>query len=234
LIDAALPSQHGPMLRACLCALWATFAVPVLAGAADGTCETALVLAIDVSNSVDENEYRLQVDGLVEALRDPMIAEALVDGQVALSVMQWSGARDQRVSIPWRRMTSPAEVALMAGTLRSLPRAFIRSGTAPGDAVRRGLDLMAEVSDCARQVIDVSGDGQRNMGSDVARARDAAEAAGVTVNAIAIETAGNALSYFFRRELITSDGFVMSAQGHWDYPNALRRKIRRELSPPVG
>ncbi|TNC50510.1 DUF1194 domain-containing protein [Rubellimicrobium rubrum] len=222
------------MLRACLSALAGLLAFSALAGTVDGRCDTALVLAIDVSNSVEEAEFRLQIDGLVEALEDPVITDALVEGQVALAVMQWSGAREQRVSVPWRRMATQADVAILAGTIRSLPRAYIRSGTAPADAIRRGLALLSEVPECRRHVIDLSGDGQRNMGLNVSRARDAAVAEGVTINAIAIETTGTAISDFYRSEMVTPDGFVMSARGHRDYPRAIRRKIQRELSPPVG
>ncbi|WP_210526748.1 DUF1194 domain-containing protein [Rubellimicrobium arenae] len=222
------------MLHACLSVLAACLAIPAVAGVADGSCDTALVLAIDVSNSVDDEEYRLQIDGLAEALADPFIKEALVDGQVALTVMQWSGTTNQHVSIPWRRMTTPADVTLLAEEAGTLPRAFIGSGTAPGDAVQRALGLLAEVPDCRRHVIDVSGDGQRNMGMTTTVARAAAEADAVTVNAIAIEITGNAVAFFFRHELITRDGFVVGAEGHRDYARALRLKLRRELNPPVG
>lgn len=222
------------MLRTCLSTFVGLLASSALAGVADGSCDTALVLAIDVSNSVEEAEFRFQVDGLVEALSDPLIGESLVDGQVALAVMQWSGNREQRVSVPWRRMGSQADVDRLAGTIRTLPRAYTRSGTAPADAVRRALALLAEVPDCGRHVIDLSGDGQRNMGLDVSRARDAAVTRGVTINAIAIETTGTVIADFYRSELATPDGFVMSARGHQDYPRAIRRKMQRELSPPVG
>ncbi|TNC72594.1 DUF1194 domain-containing protein [Rubellimicrobium roseum] len=197
-------------------------------------CGTALVLAIDVSNSVDRGEYRLQVDGLVSALSDPYIVEALIRDRVALSVLQWSGITQQEVSIPWRRMTTREDVLGFAAAAAALPRAFVHSGTAPGDAVLAALALLEEVPDCRRHVIDVSGDGQRNMGIDTTEARDAAQAAGVTVNALAIELVGNAISFFFRRQLVTSDGFVMAARGHLDYPRALRLKILRELTPPTG
>jgi len=67
-------------------------------------CDTALLLSIDVSNSVDVAEYRLQVDGMAAALEDPEIVEAMVRGDVAIAVMQWSGEDKQRISIPWRQI----------------------------------------------------------------------------------------------------------------------------------
>ena len=222
-----------PMLRAVLCAL-ALFSPPAQAGMATGTCDTALLLAIDVSNSVDESEYRLQIDGLADALRDPETARTLVEGQVALAILQWSGPGQQHVSVPWRSMATDADPTLLSATVRALPRAFVRTGTAPAEAVRRGLALLAEAPTCARQVIDVSGDGARNTGGPVSPARDEAAVRGVTINAIVIETLGSGVADFYLEELVTSGGFVVRARGHRDYPRAIRAKILRELARPVG
>ena len=197
-------------------------------------CDLALVFAIDVSNSVDEREYRLQVDGLSLALRDPAIADALLSGESALAVLQWSGADEQIVAVPWTRIEGPAALDAFVAAVHRQPRAFVASGTAPAEAVRRSLALLDEAPPCARRVIDVSGDGERNEGGRVAEARNAAAAAGVTINAITIETDRTTVSDFFRRELITPGGFVMRAEGHDDYPATLRAKIARELFPVVG
>lgn len=234
LIRAPERGQHPDMLRVALCALAALSPSAALAGAAEGTCDTALLLAIDVSNSVVESEYRLQVDGLAEALRDPEVAEALVSGRVALAVVQWSGPDDQRLSIPWTVVEGAADPMHLAARVRSLPRAFELSGTAPAEVLHRAFELFAQAPPCGRAVIDVSGDGVRNQGRNVGKARDAAEALGITVNAIAIETLGTQVADFFRAELVTSGGFVMSARGHDDYARAIREKILRELAAPVG
>ena len=87
---------------------------------------------------------------------------------------------------------------------------------------------------CARKVIDVSGDGTPNAGTPVREARRAAEAQGVTINGIAIESMGMAITNFFRGAVITRDGFVMTARTHREYAETLRRKIIRELSRMVG
>jgi len=197
-------------------------------------CETALILTMDVSNSVDLLEYRLQVDGLADALEDPEVIEALLQGQVALAVMQWSGAEMQELSIPWRRMTSFDEVAALAVAARTLPRAFRLSDTAPAEAIAAALPLFDQVPDCERHVIDVSGDGTPNAGSDVAAARRMAERAGVTINGVAIESMGLAISNFYLRQLITTDGFVITARGHREYPEAIRAKLLRELARVLG
>src|SRR6056297_2212350 len=81
-------------------------------------CRTALILAMDVSQSVDPGEYRLQIDGLAAALRDPEIAEILVRDQVALSVLQWSGVDAQEVVLDWTQMLSPSHVQLFANAVQ--------------------------------------------------------------------------------------------------------------------
>ncbi|NDV01645.1 DUF1194 domain-containing protein [Pseudoroseicyclus tamaricis] len=199
-------------------------------------CDTALVLAIDVSNSVDAAEYRLQVDGMADALADPEILQAAVDGQVAIAVLQWSGVGRQEVSIPWRRIGVAADALALSAEARALPRAFTLSDTAPAEAVMAGLALFGEVPDCRRRIIDVSGDGTPNAGGSVPAARTAAEQAGVTINGLAIESLGRGqpITSFFARRLVTGDGFVITARGHRDYPEAIRRKILREISRVFG
>ena len=214
--------------------LSALFAVLVLTAMPMRACEVALVLAIDVSDSVDAGEYRLQVDGLADALRDPGIVDTLVEGQMALTVLQWSGADRQDNSLPWRRMHSAADVAAFADAARAMPRAFVRSDTAPGDAIAAAVALFASVPDCDRRVIDVSGDGAENAGRATVQASRAARAAGIEVNGLAIESIGIAITQFYRRAVITPGGFVMTARMHADYARAIREKIRREISRVSG
>jgi Ca-activated chloride channel family protein len=216
----------GMVLRAFLLVLLS--ALPARA------CETALLLAMDVSNSVDPGEYRLQIDGLAQALADPAIAEILVRDRVALSVMQWSGTDRQTISLPWTRMLSPAHVTAFAARVRGLERAFILSDTAPAEALRYALRHFGAVKDCKRFIVDLSGDGTPNAGGEVRRVRQAAQRAGVTVNGLAIEGLGVAISNFYRRSVITRDGFVVTARGHRDYARAIREKILREISRVMG
>lgn len=216
------------MLRALALACLA--APPALA------CETALLLSIDVSGSIDGADYRLQTEGLAAALSDPEVVEALVRGQVALSVVQWSGPEQQALALPWQRMLDPAAVTRFAGSAAAMPRAFKGSDTAVGEAIRFALAAFAPVADCRRRVIDISGDGQENAGFTDAKARSEAEASGVTVNAIAIEEPGPAfpITAYYRAWVITPGGFVVSARGLQDYAETLRLKLLRELQEPVG
>ena len=197
-------------------------------------CDTALILTIDVSNSIDSAEYRLQTDGLADALRDPESVETMVANENSLTVVQWSGVDKQTVSIPWTQMRTALDVEAFAQKSRLMERAFILSDTAPAEAIWFSLGLFDQVTDCSRQVIDVSGDGTPNGGSEVRAARNAAERAGVTINGIAIESMGLAITNFFRGAVITRNGFVMTARTHREYPQTIRAKILREISRIFG
>ncbi len=199
-------------------------------------CETALVLSIDVSGSIDRDEYRLQTEGLAFALRDPEVAEALVRGQVALAVVQWSGTSQQALVLPWARMLTPGAVARYAGRAAGIPRAYQGSDTAVGQGVGFALAQFSGVPDCRHQVIDISGDGPENAGFTDAAARAQAVAAGVMVNAIAIEEPGPAapVTSYYRGWVVTPGGFVVTARGLQDYARTLRLKLLRELVKPIG
>ncbi|SLN14102.1 DUF1194 domain-containing protein [Pseudooctadecabacter jejudonensis] len=204
------------------------FASPAIA------CDTALLLTIDVSNSIDVAEYRLQTDGMADAVLDEEVSEALIQGQVAVAVMQWSGVDRQEISIPWRQIRTLADVQTFSADARLMQRAFVMSDTAPGEAIMFALDYMEQAPSCTRQVIDISGDGTPNAGSDTRTASREAERRGVTINGIAIESMGLAITNFFTRHVITRDGFVITAQRHRDYPRAIREKILREVSRIFG
>ncbi len=209
---------------------WSLAAIPACG------CDTALLLAIDISGSIDAGEYALQTEGLALALRDPEIVETLVRGQVALAVVQWSGTGAQALVQPWQRMLDPGAVARFAAASAVQPRAFTASDTAVGEAVSFAAAQFAAVPDCRRRVIDISGDGPENAGFTIGRARQQAEAAGIEINAIAIEDMGasSPITSFYRRWAITRGGFVVTARGLGDYPRAIREKLLRELTKPAS
>jgi Ca-activated chloride channel family protein len=197
-------------------------------------CDTALMLTIDVSNSIDVAEYKLQTDGMANAVLDAEVMDAMIQGQVAVAVMQWSGVDRQEVSIPWTQITNEADARAFAADARTMPRAFVQSDTAPGDAILFALDQFADAPQWDRKVIDISGDGTPNAGSDTRTASRQAERQGVTINGIAIESMGVAITTFFSRAIITRDGFVITARTHREYPRAIGEKILREVSRIFG
>ena len=205
-----------------------------LTAASASACELALLLAIDISGSVDDAEYRLQVDGTADALRDPEVIEALLHGGVAVAVMQWSAVEMQALVQPWQRMDSRAAIAEFAARARAQERAFGKADTAVADAIAFAVRQFDSAPDCRRRVIDISGDGVQNSGSALPVARTAAINRDITLNAIAIEGIGLAITEFYRRTVITKDGFVLTARGHLDYPRAIRAKLLREIVVPTG
>ena len=199
-------------------------------------CSIALVLAMDVSGSVDAFEYRLQVEGVAGALRDPDVADAMLRGQVALAVLQWSGAIEQSLTLPWVRVQEPADLNRLSARIAAMPRAHAGGNTAVGDAILAAVDLFDQVRDCAHWVIDVSGDGDENEGFRIGLARRAAWARGIAINGLAIEgvATGMAITNFYRRHVVTPGGFVITAANHDDFFRAMREKLLRELIPPIA
>ncbi len=195
-------------------------------------CSLALVLAVDVSASIDQGEFEFQTYGLADALLDPEVADVLVQHQVALSVVQWSGAGEEELSVPWRRMLTYDEVRAFSNRVRALPRAWVGSNTAVGDAIAFSVEQFSAVPDCGRKVIDVSGDGASNAGTDTGSERSNAQDMGIEINGIAIDIHGVSITEYYRRFVITKNGFVITSRGFSDYPRSIREKLLKELIKP--
>ncbi|HZT50818.1 MAG TPA: DUF1194 domain-containing protein, partial [Stellaceae bacterium] len=156
----------------------------LLAGAARAeTVDVALVLAADVSRSIDDEEFALQRDGYAAALTDPRVLQAIqsgVNGAVAICYVEWASPDQQEVVVDWTIVRDGEGAAAAADKLRTAPRSFL-GRTAIGAAIEFALGKLAASGVTAtRRVIDVSGDGTNNAGTPVTAARDRAVAAGVT------------------------------------------------------
>ncbi|MGV6848734.1 MAG: DUF1194 domain-containing protein [Marinibacterium sp.] len=194
-------------------------------------CDLALVLAVDVSGSVDRDEYRLQMDGLAAALRDPVVSEALVRGQARLMLIQWSGSSRQAVSVPWTDMTDFDTLDRFALQVAADPRRWRNYATAIGEALSFALAAFPAERKCSRRLIDLSGDGLSNEGVLPTEVHPALRAAGVSVNALAIEASEPDLTGYFFENVLTGNGaFVVSATDFMDYPQKIRKKLLREVT----
>ncbi len=194
-------------------------------------CDLALALAVDVSGSVDSGEYRIQMDGLAAGLRDPVVSEALVRGQARLMLVQWTGTSRQKVTIPWTRIDSFETLDAFASQVASDPRVWRNFSTAIGEALEMTLTSFSAVSECKRQLIDISGDGISNEGVEPTEIHSVLRRHGVTVNAIAIEESEPDLTaYFFENVIVGEGAFVVSAAGFEDYPERIRKKLLREVT----
>lgn len=199
------------------------------------SCDIALVLAVDVSGSVDAQEFRTQMDGLAEALRDGAISEALVSKKAAVQVIQWTGRGRQRVSVPWTRIRNFDDTDRLAHEIAGDQRVWRNFSTAIGEALLFARDSFGEVPECARRVIDVSGDGQSNEGVEPRAVHGQMRAAGITVNGLAIEESDQGLTAYYESDLITGPGaFAMRAADFEDYPERIKRKLLREVTKQVA
>ncbi len=200
-------------------------------------CGLELVLAMDVSRSVVNSEYDLQMDGLALAFRDPEVGEAItwITGGVMATVTQWSGMGAQVQPVPWTHLTDAASAAAFAAAIDRQTRAFFASYTAVGEALFHANGLSAtNPRHCARRVIDVSGDGASNRGRPALPIAEALAANGVTVNGLVIKGAWPDPVEFYLRNVVRGDAaFLETAENFADYANAIKRKLLRELSPQV-
>ena len=230
--------QHGQYralvkgLAAGLTLIGAALPAPALA------CRLALLLAIDVSSSVDAAEDRLQRAGLASALIAPEVQEAFFSDPrpVALAAFEWSGRWRQTTILDWREIRGPGDLVTAAEEVAASIRSETRFPTALGYALGHAASVLAEGPVCDRQVIDVSGDGENNEGFPPALAYRNFPLRGVTVNALAI---GGSIPLddmvaYYRREVIRGPGaFVERAQGYEDFERAIRKKLEREVAALV-
>lgn len=205
------------------------FASPVAA------CDTALLLAVDVSGSISGEEYVMQMQGLADAMLDPAVMEALVLGQDKIALLHWSGLHNQRLSLPWQTLQTPHDAKALAAAIRGVKRPQDHTDTAIGAALYVALTQFP-AGGCQRSVIDVSGDGTENAGTSLPDARAAVTARGITINGIAIEYEGRLplITAYFKQSVITPDGFVITARGIHDYPRAIKAKLLRELNKIIS
>ncbi len=228
------------MLRAAALALLAC--LPSGAGAA---CRQALAIGLDVSGSVDQREFVLQVQGLARALQSATVRRLLLDMPeypVALAVFDWSGAEQQRVIVAWTDIADAAALDRISSVIASTVRIERSPATGVGAALLYGDRLLAERPDCWRATLDLTGDGLNNSGPQPRDIRLPQRGAPVTVNALVIGIDGDAgwdggdpgiaeLTAWFGSEVIRGpDAFVETALGYEDFAAAMERKLIRELS----
>lgn len=198
-------------------------------------CGLALVLAVDVSGSVDRREYRIQMDGLAAALRDNTVIDALAGQQAQVTLVQWTGSMRQQQTIDWTPLTSRGDVLALAQAVAQDVRRWRNFSTAIGEAVALSAELFNAVPACTRRVIDLSGDGVSNEGLPPQDMRPLLAEKNITVNALAIETDQTDLTAYFFEHLIYGDrAFVITADGFEDYPEQIRRKLQRETTKQLS
>ena len=216
-------------------ALVASLAGAAAAQAAAG-CRLALLMALDVSSSVDAREYALMRDGLAAALTDPDVTTALLSqgGPVALAVYEWSGRRQSVVVQDWTMIRSQDDVTAVAARIAAAQRSFSRFPTALGYALGYGATMMDRAPDCARRVIDVAGDGITNDGFWPTLAYEHFPFDAITVNGLAVLGADPGVVAHYELEVQHGPGsFVETADGYDGFRAAMVRKLYREINDRV-
>lgn len=220
-------------------ALWAA-ACPV-ARAADMPVDLELILAVDVSRSMDIDEQRLQRDGYVTALTHPEVVASITrggHGRIALSYVEWAGPTTQYTVVGWQVIDGAASARAFAAALAQAPIQQFR-----GTSISNGLVYVAPQFDnngyeAARRVIDVSGDGPNNMGIPIEVARDPVVDAGITINGLPImikRPGGFAsipdLDVYYQDCVIGGFGaFMVAVHSADQFAEAIRRKLVLEIA----
>jgi hypothetical protein len=205
-----------------------------------------LVLAADVSRSVDAAKFQLQREGYAAAFANPRVLEAIGsgrNGRIAVCFVEWSGLLSQKVVVEWTLIKDADTGRKFGDRLLEAPRSF-----AERTAIGAGVDFAASLFAAApfespRQTIDVSGDGTNNSGRDVRDARDAAVAKNITVNGLVIlsdrpltwnpdhTNPPGGLAKYYRDNVVGGPGaFVMTAEDFKSFGNALINKLVAEIA----
>jgi len=225
--------------------LVALLAVAPAARAADPV-DLLLVLASDVSRSVDQAKFQLQREGYAAAISDKRVLEAITAGRnrrIAVAFVEWSGLTAQRVVVDWTLIDGPDAARKFADQLIELPRSFAERTSISG-----GIDFSVALLERApfsspRRTIDVSGDGTNNSGRDVTLSRDEAVAKGITINGLVIlsdrpmtwnpehTNPPGGLAHYYRTNVIGGPAaFVMEAEDFNSFGQAIVKKLIAEIA----
>lgn len=213
-----------------------------IAGAHAEPVDVELVLAVDVSESMDRDEFAIQRAGYVRALRDPAFiaaAQSGPNGRVAVTYFEWAGTIRTASIVPWQIIDGQSSAYTFAAKLEAQPFNTFR-GTSISGALTFGLSaLQANSFQGERLVIDVSGDGPNNFGPPVVAARDTAIAGGVTINGLPIMVRPSsifpAIDRYYSQCVIGGAGaFVLPVRAVSEFGTAIRRKLILEVSGYPG
>ena len=204
--------------------------------------DLGLVLAIDSSSSIDEDDFQMQVFGYASAFTNPKVLRAIrATGTVDVAVVFWADSDDPPYIIQWSRIINEADAAALGARFLTYQRSGF-GDTDLGAGLMAALDLFDAPDRCSvREVVNISGDGRASLGNrraantTVAEARGRAAAMDVTVNGLAIVSAEPALAEYFRTQVITGPGaFVLEVPDFRAFSEALVQKLEREIRPQLS
>ena len=216
--------------------------MPVLPAAADVPVDLELVLAADVSLSMDRRELLLQRAGYAGAIEAPEVLAAIASGfqqAIAVTFVEWAGVGTQIVTVPWQRIGSASEARVFAEAIRAAPlrqarRTSISAALTASAALFRDNAFVG-----TRRVIDVSGDGPNNQGEPVVAARDRVIGLGVTINGLPMLLDPLPVDWYnvpdldtYYRECVIGGigAFYLPIQSIEAFAEAIRRKLVLEIA----
>ena len=225
------------MLRAIVLAVGLVLGVGS-AASAGVKVDLELVIAVDVSGSMDAEEFALQRDGYVAAIRHPEFVGAIRSGaygRIALTYIEWSGPDRQTITVPWQLIDGPDAANAFAEALATMPLVIDRGTSISAALVFSAAQFEANDVDGIRHVIDVSGDGPNNYGPSVTMARDYAVGEGVVINGLPILIRPSPLfpemdRYYTDCVIGGVGSFVLPIRAKDEFAQAIRRKLVIEVA----
>ena len=223
-----------------LCLIILAALAPSRAEAQATAVDLELVLAVDVSGSIDARETALQRGGYIAAIRSPEFAGAVragTLGKIRLTYVEWAGDGAQQVTVPWRMIDTPEAAQAFADELARKPAVRFRWGTSISSVLRFSAGLFEGGGN--RRVIDISGDGPNNAGGNVTLARDAVVAQGIVINGLPMLLKPAQILPSLDRYFVDC---VIGGEGSFSLPvtsvdnlgEAIRMKLLRELLSTNG
>ncbi len=196
--------------------------------------DVALVLAIDVSGSINIDRWELQRRGYAAAFKSPEVIAAIAGGQhkaIAVTMVEWSGSDHQEQVVPWTIIRDEVSAAAFSSAMGEAPRVF-SDWTSISGALDFSAALFARSGiEAPRRVIDVSGDGVNNNGRPITDARDAALAQGIVINGLPILTDYAFLDEYYRDNVIGGpNAFIEVVQDYAAFGTAVLNKLVREIA----
>ena len=232
--------------RCAIVVLAFSFGAPALRASAAEPVDLLLILAADVSRSVDSQKFQLQREGYAAALTNPRVLDAIRagrNGSIGVLFLEWSGFGNQKVVIDWMLVDGPKAAQAFGDRLVESPRSFADRTSISGGIDAAVAQLARAPFSAERRTIDVSGDGTNNAGRDVGQARDEALALGVTINGLVIlsdtplpwnpehTNPPGGLAKYYRDNVTGGPGsFVLEAKDFNSFGQAIIKKMIAEIA----
>jgi hypothetical protein len=231
----------GPALTAIVFLVFFSFSGELRAAGVD----LEVILAADVSRSIDDGEFDLQRKGYAAALTDPRVLAAIrgrPNAAIGVCFIEWSGEEDQQVVVDWAELRDEEDAGSIAAAILAAPRSFM-GRTSISAAIDFAMAHFATSKwPAARHIIDISGDGTNNSGRPVTEARDQALSRGITINGLAIINDKPNLGYsahtqppgglplYYRQNVIGGpNAFLLVVQDFNSFADAMANKLAKEI-----